>query len=366
MRLSSPFLGLFMNIIIIKYVFSWKGKVWTNIRGERVSFELVEGAMSLCTPKCEVRIDRDLTVSFQGNENDLKSIPLLDLAINAYQKAECGEHVFVIDESNLADHRHPLFVTKKSCISENSRHLVEIQQAIAGEEVDWCTEDAKVLGILPRALVHEFNLIHRGIGVLVFNQESEIFVHKRSSTKRLFPSMIDMFVGGVSSAGESSVATLLRELDEELNLDFVTVSPSAMAAVSKRSKKEKRKSRDVMLSADRSEAERAAYLAVKNDILERIFGEGSSDMEDKNDQQAPFIRFLGRTTIQTSYNHCIVDTFAAVCSEEQAKGLTFKDGECESGSFVHPSVLATMLEGSGRDKFVPDGLQIWDTLSDMI
>ena len=41
---------------------------------------------------------------------------------------------------------------------------------------------------------------------------------------RVFPSMYDMFVGGVSSSGESSLQTLLRELNEEVGLDFTLFS----------------------------------------------------------------------------------------------------------------------------------------------
>lgn len=65
-----------------------------------------------------------------------------------------------------------------------------------GEMVDWmCTDGMTSLAELPRTIIHQYNLLHRGIGVLILDDQGRIFVHQRSSTKRLFPAMYDMFVG---------------------------------------------------------------------------------------------------------------------------------------------------------------------------
>ena len=65
-----------------------------------------------------------------------------------------------------------------------------------GEMVDWmCTDGMTSLAELPRTIVHQHNLFHRGIGVLILDNQGRIFVHQRSDTKRLFPAMYDMFVG---------------------------------------------------------------------------------------------------------------------------------------------------------------------------
>lgn len=45
-----------------------------------------------------------------------------------------------------------------------------------------------------------------------------VYVHRRTSTKRIFPSLYDMFVGGVSTRGEQSRLTAAREVAEELGL----------------------------------------------------------------------------------------------------------------------------------------------------
>ena len=69
--------------------------------------------------------------------------------------------------------------------------------------------------------MHNFNILHRGIGAMVFDRERKIFVHQRAATKRIFPSMYDMFIGGVSTAKEPSFTTLVRELSEEADIDLL-------------------------------------------------------------------------------------------------------------------------------------------------
>jgi 8-oxo-dGTP pyrophosphatase MutT (NUDIX family) len=85
----------------------------------------------------------------------------------------------------------------------------------------------KVMAYIPRPLVHKLNILHNGVGILVWrptNTSSEnthyidIYVHKRTSTKRIFPCLYDMFVGGVCTNNEPVEITAARELEEELNL----------------------------------------------------------------------------------------------------------------------------------------------------
>lgn len=110
--------------------------------------------------------------------------------------------------------------------------------ASLGSGVEWVEmvdQRGHVLGRVPRPLVHKHNLLHRGIGMFVTKNESlfqktvsdstgdtstfpDLYVHQRTATKRIFPSLYDMFVGGVSGAGESSRITAQREVAEELGL----------------------------------------------------------------------------------------------------------------------------------------------------
>ena len=88
------------------------------------------------------------------------------------------------------------------------------------EIVDMVDSAGEVLGMVPRTLVHSWNILHRGIGLTVSKDAdfSELYVHRRTDFKRIFPSMCDMFVGGVSGSGEDSKLTAAREVAEELGL----------------------------------------------------------------------------------------------------------------------------------------------------
>ena len=104
------------------------------------------------------------------------------------------------------------------------------------EWVEMVTGEGKVLGKLPRPLVHSYNVLHRGIGLFVTKDRPmlqdvaklsgaptsdsfpDLYTHRRTDTKRIFPSLYDMFFGGVSVANEDSELTARREVAEELGL----------------------------------------------------------------------------------------------------------------------------------------------------
>lgn len=110
--------------------------------------------------------------------------------------------------------------------------LFEASFASGAEWVEMVDQRGRDLGKVPRPLVHVHNLLHRGIGMFVTKNESlfqkdlsdpnpnlpDLYVHQRTTTKRIFPSLYDMFVGGVSEANESSRVTAQREVAEELGL----------------------------------------------------------------------------------------------------------------------------------------------------
>ena len=100
------------------------------------------------------------------------------------------------------------------------------------ELVEMVDRYGNALGTLPRKLVHTHNLLHRGIGMFVTKDQHimsssssdnpsifpDLYVHRRTDTKRIFPNLYDMFVGGVSTAGEDLRTTAWREVAEELGL----------------------------------------------------------------------------------------------------------------------------------------------------
>ncbi|MFJ8231129.1 NUDIX domain-containing protein [Streptomyces sp. NPDC094448] len=87
-----------------------------------------------------------------------------------------------------------------------------------GELIDIVDEADRVTGRATRGEAYARGLRHRVAFVLVRNADDRIFVHRRTAAKRVFPSLYDMFVGGVVGAGETYDAAALREAEEELGV----------------------------------------------------------------------------------------------------------------------------------------------------
>ncbi|WP_079036690.1 MULTISPECIES: NUDIX hydrolase [Streptomyces] len=79
-------------------------------------------------------------------------------------------------------------------------------------------ENDEVIGEAPRGEAYARGLRHRCTFILARDAEGRVFVHRRTPTKLVFPSLYDMFVGGVVGAGESYDDAALREAEEELGV----------------------------------------------------------------------------------------------------------------------------------------------------
>ena len=100
-------------------------------------------------------------------------------------------------------------------------------------------QNGEPLGMVPRKLVHKVNLLHRGIGMVVTKDQSilrpgctnfpDLYTHRRTDSKRIFPSLYDMFVGGVSTAKEDPKTTAAREVAEELGLERALSDPTMLS-----------------------------------------------------------------------------------------------------------------------------------------
>ncbi|MFF2384763.1 NUDIX hydrolase [Streptomyces sp. NPDC058108] len=88
----------------------------------------------------------------------------------------------------------------------------------ADEILDIVDENDVVVGVSPRAEAYARGLRHRCVFVRARDAEGRLFVHRRTATKLVFPSLYDMFVGGVVGAGESYDSAALREAEEELGI----------------------------------------------------------------------------------------------------------------------------------------------------
>ena len=139
------------------------------------------------------------------------------------QIGDTREETYIISDLIAPQGHAPLFSKLLKDVDVNT---VEMSDMVDGNGIS--------LGALPRPLVHKYNILHRGIGIVVCDKEhlhrknkegnSMIYCHRRASTKRIFPSLYDMFVGGISTAGEDSQLTAQREVGEELGLTRSSLS----------------------------------------------------------------------------------------------------------------------------------------------
>ena len=82
---------------------------------------------------------------------------------------------------------------------------------------DVVDENDSVVGNKPRSAVHAEGLRHRAVHVLVFNEEGEVFIQKRSQNKDTWPGAWDSSCSGHVDSGEDYEEAAIRELREELD-----------------------------------------------------------------------------------------------------------------------------------------------------
>jgi isopentenyldiphosphate isomerase len=82
-------------------------------------------------------------------------------------------------------------------------------------------DEGRVCGTASRSVVRRDNLRHGATGVLVRNPAGDIYVHRRTTTKDVFPGRYDFMAGGVVAAGEAPYDAVVRELAEELDISGV-------------------------------------------------------------------------------------------------------------------------------------------------
>ena len=85
-------------------------------------------------------------------------------------------------------------------------------------------EDNVVIGSQPRSIMRRDNLRHSATGVVVRNPAGDIYVHRRTPTKDVYPGRYDFAAGGVVAAGEDPYDAVVRELAEELGISGVELT----------------------------------------------------------------------------------------------------------------------------------------------
>ena len=83
------------------------------------------------------------------------------------------------------------------------------------ELLDVVDENDNVIGQEIKKDVLGKLLLHRGVVIFIFNSKGEIFVHKRTADKIIYPSMFDMTCGGSVQSRETFDKAAARETTEE-------------------------------------------------------------------------------------------------------------------------------------------------------
>lgn len=101
---------------------------------------------------------------------------------------------------------------------------------MANDEVVALYDDAgEVVGSAPRSVMRARNLRHSASSVVVRDPMGRIYLHRRTTTKDVYPGLLDFAAGGVVLAGEDAAVGAVRELEEELGVAGVPLEPLGTA-----------------------------------------------------------------------------------------------------------------------------------------
>ena len=81
-----------------------------------------------------------------------------------------------------------------------------------------------VIGKASRLQVHDNDLMHRSVHILVFNSSGSLFLQKRAMIKDESPGLWDSSAAGHVESGEDYISCAKRELNEELSLSDVQLN----------------------------------------------------------------------------------------------------------------------------------------------
>ena len=97
------------------------------------------------------------------------------------------------------------------------------------EEVALYDEAGQVAGSAPRSVMRAGNLRHAASSVVVRDPLGRVYLHRRTTTKDVYPGLLDLAAGGVVLAGEDPAAGAVREVEEELGVAGVPLTSLGVA-----------------------------------------------------------------------------------------------------------------------------------------
>ena len=95
----------------------------------------------------------------------------------------------------------------------------------AEEQVAIIDDEGRVVGSAPRSVMRRDNLPHVVVAVMVRRSTGEVYVHRRTDTKDVFPGLHDAFAAGCLHYGEEPAEAAAREVAEELGVVGAPVTP---------------------------------------------------------------------------------------------------------------------------------------------
>lgn len=96
---------------------------------------------------------------------------------------------------------------------------------MSDEILDLVSVDDIVIGQLPRSEIYNKKLSNfRVVNAFIINDQGQLWIPRRTKTKRIFPLCLDASMGGHVESGETYEQAFERELSEELGLDANNVT----------------------------------------------------------------------------------------------------------------------------------------------
>jgi isopentenyldiphosphate isomerase len=98
------------------------------------------------------------------------------------------------------------------------------------ELLDVVNENDEIIGSEYRSKIYAIGKPNfRVINAFVMNDDNQVWVPRRSPSKKLYPLCLDASVGGHVKSGETYQQAFERELEEELNIKAIDVQHSLIA-----------------------------------------------------------------------------------------------------------------------------------------